>query len=127
MTTQDIMGRKDIELLVITFYDKVKKDETISNSFADVNWDTHLPVMYDFWENVLFHTGSYSGNPMERHLKVHYKTPLTSKHFEKWLYLFKKTVDELYSGTNATAIKDRAKSIATIMEMKIILPERNIL
>ena len=47
----DIRNRKDIELLVDTFYDKIKTDAVIGFLFteiAQVNWETHLPRMYDF-------------------------------------------------------------------------------
>jgi len=127
MEAQDITGRNEIAVLVNTFYEKVKKDKILSVMFADVHWDAHLPVMYAFWENVIFHTGNYSGNPMVKHHMVHQKNPLSKEHFEKWLNLFIETVDELFSGPNAISIKERARSIATIMEMKIITPGRNVL
>jgi len=48
---KDIENRDDIIRLVNTFYDKVKPDETIGyffNRVVDVNWEKHLPVMYNF-------------------------------------------------------------------------------
>jgi len=120
MEKQDITNRKDIELLVKTFYEKVMADQVLSGMFTDVHWDAHLPVMYDFWENVIFHTGHYSGNPMVKHQLVHQKHPLTKEHFARWLTLFGETADELFSGLNTSTIKERAQSIATIMEMKIL-------
>jgi hemoglobin len=119
MKKKDLKNRKDIEVLVNMFYEKVKEDETIGFMFSHVNWDVHLPLMYDFWDNVLFHTGNYSGNPMAKHMMAHNRYPMNSTHFEKWLALFDVTVDELHSGKNAKAIKERAKSIATIMQIKI--------
>ena len=127
MEAKDITGRVEIELLVNTFYEKVNKDKGLSPMFAEVHWETHLPVMYDFWENVMFHTGNYSGNPMVKHHMVHQKHPLTKQHFEMWLFIFEETVDDFFSGPNAILIKERARSIAIIMEMKIIVPERNVL
>ncbi len=127
MEAQDITGRNEIAVLVNTFYEKVKKDKILSVMFADVHWDNHLPVMYDFWENVIFHTGNYSGNPMVKHHMVHQKNPLSKEHFEKWLLLFEETVDELFAGPNAKSIKERARSIASIMEMKIIAPQKSVL
>ena len=58
----DIRHRKDIEKLVNSFYDKVKTDEVIGYLFTDVakvNWELHLPKMYDFWENILFFSANY--------------------------------------------------------------------
>ena len=101
---KDIENRKDIELLITAFYKKVKADDTIGyifNDIAKVNWEKHLPVMFDFWENVLFYTGKYEGNPMNIHQHINRVVPLTKRHFKKWEELFTKTVDELFEGTNA--------------------------
>lgn len=119
---KEITGRKDIELLVDEFYDKVRKDDLISFIFSDiakVNWEKHLPIMYDFFENMLFYTGTYTGNPMELHKHVNRLFPLTDQHFARWLLLFNTTVDELFAGQMAELVKQRAKSIATIMQIKI--------
>ncbi|MDZ4680814.1 MAG: group III truncated hemoglobin [Saprospiraceae bacterium] len=118
----DIQNRADIETLVNTFYEKVKKDEAISYFFTEVipvNWEHHLPIMYDFWENLLFATGNYEGNPMAKHKGIHRKSPLSMSHFQQWIRLFNETVNELFEGENAELIKQRAQSIATVMQVKI--------
>ncbi len=117
-----IENRDDIILLINSFYNKVKTDNTIGylfNDIAKVNWEKHLPVMYDFWENVIFFTGTYTGNPMVAHSKLHAREPLTKEHFQKWLHLFTETVDELFDGDKAEFTKQRALSIATVMQIKI--------
>ncbi len=119
----DINNRNDIELLVTQFYEKVKADVTIGFIFNDVaktNWEKHLPVMFNFWENVLFYTGGYNGNPMEIHQHLHKKIPLTQSHFTQWKNLFIETVDELFDGNNAALAKQRAISIATVMQVKLM-------
>jgi hemoglobin len=119
---RDIMGKEDIKRLVNAFYDRVRNDELIAHFFIEViqvHWDTHLPVMYAFWENVLFHRGTYTGNPMEKHLRIHALSTMEPKHFERWLKLFFATVDELYEGERASLIKVRAKSIADVMNAKM--------
>jgi len=120
---KDIEDRKDIELLVNTFYDKVKTDSSIGfifNDIAKVNWDKHLPVMYDFWENTLLFTGNYTGNPMEIHRRLNQVIPLTAAHFQQWLLLFTNTVDELFAGQKAELAKQRGISIAMLMQLKIL-------
>ncbi len=120
---KDIENREDIVVLINTFYEKVKKDEVIGyifNDVAKVNWEKHLPVMYDFWENVIFFTGSYMGNPMTVHKLLNKKTPLNTDHFQEWIKLFSKTVDELFEGDKAELTKQRAVSIATVMQIKIL-------
>lgn len=119
----DITSRQDIERLVNQFYNAVKADATIGYFFTEavaVNWEKHLPVMYAFWENVLFHTGGYSGNPMERHKQLNQQSAIEPAHFQQWLNLFASTVDRLFAGENAETIKQRATSIATVMQLKIL-------
>ncbi|MFZ1454947.1 MAG: group III truncated hemoglobin [Saprospiraceae bacterium] len=119
MKNKDILNRQDIESVVNHFYDKVRKDDILSRMFDHVDWEKHLPVMYDFWDNVLFYTGKYTGNPMAKHLMAHGRNPMTSTHFERWLKLFYEVLDESYVGKNTTLLKERANSIAKIMQIKL--------
>lgn len=117
----DIRNRDDISILINAFYDKVKIDPVIGHFFtqvAQVNWEKHLPVMYDFWENIVFYAGGYSGNPMMVHRALHRRSPLESAHFERWLTLFRETADELFEGEKTNLIKERALSIATVLQIK---------
>lgn len=119
---RDIESRQDIEQLVNSFYDKVKKDDIIGfifNDVARVNWENHLPIMYSFWENIIFYTGGYNGNPITVHQHLNKLMPLTGEHFKRWLKLFTGAVDELFEGEKAFIAKQRATSIATMMEIKI--------
>lgn len=120
---KDIENRGDITMLVNAFYDKVRADDVIGFIFNDIvkiNWETHLPLMYDFWDNALFFTGTYTGNPMNLHQHLHHIRPLDSRHFSQWVQLFIITVDELFEGEKATLAKQRASSIASIMKAKIL-------
>ena len=115
----DITERRDIEKLIRNFYDKVNKDELISMFFSHVDWDKHLPIMYDFWESVLFYTGNYSGNPMQAHQKLHARLPMLPEHFNRWKELFIATVNENFKGEKAELAITRASAIAYLMEQKI--------
>ncbi len=126
---KDIENRKDIELLVNSFYDRIKTDEVIGfifNDVAKVNWEKHLAVMYDFWENILFYTGNYSGNPMNLHTHLHHIRPLNEKHFEHWNTLFTDNVDQYFKGNNAKLIKQKAISISTVMQEKLFQSQKEI-
>ena len=114
---RDITDRKDIELLVDRFYDRVRTDETISKFFGGVNWATHLPIMYSFWSSAILGEQSYRGNPFQKHLHLE----IGKEHFDVWLVLFKKTVDDNFAGENADQIKARAESIATVFQHKMNL------
>lgn len=122
----DIKTRADIILLVDTFYNSVEQNSllgTIFNEVAHINWEKHLPKMYDFWESILFGSAIYKGNPMLTHFDLQKKTPLESKEFETWKNLFYQTVDELFEGENANTIKQKAQSIADLMHFKLNAPK----
>lgn len=120
---KDIQTKEDIKMVIDYFYEMAKNDDLIGSYFIEkftVVWEHHLPIMYDFWENVLFFTGKYSGNPMEIHQHIHQKFPLTESDFDRWLALFKKAVDTFFAGPQAETIKQKALNIATVMKIKIL-------
>ena len=120
---KEIENLSDIKWLIDHFYEKVKTDPIIGYIFTkeiNINWEKHLPVMYNFWENTLFYTGSYTGNPMEKHQQIHQRIPLNSGQFDQWTKLFLATVDEYFLGEKAELAKQRALSIAAIMKIKIL-------
>lgn len=119
----DIRNKDDLKILVDAFYEKVKTDAVIGYLFTEVavvNWQKHLPRMYDFWDNILFHTGNFNGNPMLKHRMLDQKSTLTEAHFRHWTKLWKKTVDDLFEGEKANEIKIRANNIAKAMMNKVI-------
>ena len=120
---KDIENREDIELLINRFYDKVKPDPVIGFIFTDImkiNWQEHLPAIYNFWENTVLYTGNYSGNLMQVHRHINEIIPLSTPQFQRWTDLFCSTVDELFEGEKAIIAKQRAISISTIMQIKIL-------
>lgn len=122
MTKQPLDNREAIELLVNSFYEKVKKDELLGEIFNDAenfNWDTHIPIMYDFWETVLLDATKYKGNTMRKHLELHQRTPLTPEHFDRWKELFYSTLDDLFEGPNVTEAHKRVEAIGGLMQYRI--------
>jgi hemoglobin len=120
---KDIKNREDIMIIVDAFYDKVKTDNKIGYLFTDVaqvNWELHLPIMYDFWENILFCTGNFNGNPMLKHKELNQKSKMSQGHFKHWNLLFNQTVDDLYEGEKANEIKHRAVNISETLMHKVI-------
>ena len=121
----DICNREDIVLLIDRFYEEVRKDDLIGRYFAHINWEKHLPTMYSFWENTLFFTGGYTGNPLKIHMDFHLKHPFSIGHFQRWEYLFLTTLDSLYCGEKTELARQRAISISTVMQVKMLLGEKN--
>lgn len=118
----DIQNRSDIELLVNTFYQKVRANKVLGYIFDDIaqiDWDNHLPQMYSFWASLLLGEHSFRGNPMVKHIKLSKMTPMTNVEFSEWLLLFNQTVDELFIGEKAEEAKIRAANIARLMLHKI--------
>lgn len=118
----DIATRNDIELLVNTFYDKVKTNKIIGHIFNDVakvDWGHHLPKMYSFWASLLLGEHSFSGNPMQKHIALSKLTTMSEVEFSEWLSLFIQTTDELFEGEKAEEAKTRAANIARLMLHKI--------
>ena len=119
----DIQTRQDICLLLEAFYEKALNDELIGYFFTRVkkiNMTEHLPVITDFWEMVLLGGTNYKKDPIAPHMHLHQLSPLEEKHFNRWVELFCTTVDELYAGTVATLANQRARSVATVMKIKIL-------
>jgi hemoglobin len=117
-TKIEIKGEAEIRLMVNFFYEKVNGDELLSpvfNDFAGVNWEKHLPIMYNFWSTVLLGDASYKGNPFLKHIPL----PVGEDHFVRWVELFRQTVDENFTGTLAEEAKLRATSIAAIFNHKL--------
>lgn len=115
---RDIQNIEDIKKMVDSFYDKVNQDKELSyifNDFAKVDWPKHLPIMYNFWNKILFSQGNYKGNPFEKHIPL----PIESKHFERWVEIFCQNIDSLFQGEKAEETKLRAQSIAYIFDNKL--------
>ena len=118
----DIRSRDDLFVLLQRFYEVLLQDKTISYIFTDVaniDMEHHLPIIVDFWEMVLFDAPAYKKNAIQPHLILNEKSRFEKHHFETWLNTFNKTIDELFEGKNAFAAKQKAKSIATILQIKI--------
>ncbi|MEM7105811.1 MAG: group III truncated hemoglobin [Bacteroidota bacterium] len=119
---KNIDSRSDIEMLVDKFYEKVIKDDLLSPIFlsiAQFDWNTHIPVMYDFWETVLFRKGNYKGNPVSKHIALDSKSKLKPKHFERWKFLFFETIDAFFEGSVAQEAKKKVEMMEKLMLFKI--------
>ncbi len=123
----DIKSREDIITVVNAFYDKVNENEELSYFFNDIfklDWDLHLPKMYDFWETILFHKPVFKGNPMKKHIMLHQIAELKKENFDTWLRLFEATVDGLFKGNLANQMKIRANSIATAIQLNTVYQKK---
>ena len=125
MTTgelRDIESRADCERLVRAFYGKAMEDELIGWLFTDVahlDLEEHVPVITSFWETVLLGDRSYYGGAFGVHAKLHEKAELKQAHFERWLILWCRTVDELFDGERAAAAKVHGLRVANAFHSRL--------
>ncbi|MBS1532351.1 MAG: group III truncated hemoglobin [Bacteroidetes bacterium] len=119
---KEIEKRDDIRLLVENFYSKVKNDDIIGEIFNDVlvfRWDTHIPIMVDFWETVLLGAATYKGNTMRVHIELNKVHPLKAEHFARWKKLFFETLDEHFTGRKVDEAKSKVELMEALMQSKI--------
>lgn len=121
----DIETREDLSRMLTAFYKKVFRDELIGRFFTEVvplDLETHLPVITDFWEAIVFGHHTYRKNVMAVHKHIHHLSPIQKEHLDRWVQVFLQTVDEFFVGEKAELVKHRAASIATLMNMKLNHP-----
>jgi hemoglobin len=119
---REIETEEDIQLLVDSFYDKVKEDAVLGpvfNTIIGADWSHHLPVIYRFWSTVLLGGPGYSGNVVGRHIEIDRKMPLSEIHYQQWLQLWSETLDRLFTGEKAAEAKKRAGLMMQLISFKI--------
>ena len=126
MTTakKPIESREDIQILVDHFYAQVRRDPLIGPIFTDVakvNWEEHLPKLYNFWSDLLLGEDTYRGRPFPPHMRLN----LEQRHFERWLQLFFESVDTYFVGMKAEEAKARGLRIARnfMINLQILTPQ----
>jgi hemoglobin len=118
----DLATRDDVEFLLRRFYGRVFADDVLAEPFSELRakgLESHLPVMCDFWESVLFRAGLYRGNALVVHRQLNDRHPFGANHFARWLTLWEGTVDEMYDGPAAERAKVQAARIATSMHRRL--------
>lgn len=118
----DLTNRDDVEVLLRRFYGQVFADDVLAEPFSELRaqgLESHLPVMCDFWETVLFRAGLYRGSALVVHRQLDVRHPLHAKHFARWLRLWETTVDEMYDGAAADRAKIQAARIARAMHRRL--------
>lgn len=124
----DIEHNEDIVSLVDNFYKKVISDSSIGHIFRDhlsMDLTEHLPIMYSFWQSVLLETMTYRGNVMIKHIQLNRLTSLKKIHFDNWIKLWTETVDDMFIGDTADKAKQKAITMAELMQYKIRKSEDN--
>ncbi|MCF6296949.1 MAG: group III truncated hemoglobin [Flavobacteriaceae bacterium] len=124
MMKSDIQNREDLYLIVSDFYKKLLIDKDMKHFFEKFNDESHLEehlqVLVDFWDNILFYSGTYQKNAMLPHIELNKTKPFKKLHFDIWINHFSQSIDDNFTGENAEITKNRARSIATVMQLKTL-------
>lgn len=101
-----------IARLVDSFYARIREDAVLGPIFnARISdWPAHLKRMKHFWASVLHASGSFSGNPMQKHIAI---ADIEEAEFRRWLALFDETLKAIEPSPAASAmVATRARQIA---------------
>lgn len=113
--TADIETRADCEALVRAFYGRALTDPVIGFLFTDIaklDLEEHVPRITNFWATILLGARTYGGGAFRPHLELNLQVPLKRGHFERWLYLWRATVNERFSGEHAELAISHAERVA---------------
>ncbi|NEX91667.1 group III truncated hemoglobin [Caulobacter sp. 17J65-9] len=115
MTPATEITDEALALQVERFYDKVRRDPLIGPVFeaAIDDWPEHLAKLTDFWSSVTLATGRYRGRPMPAHMKL----PLEPRMFDRWLFLWGETADELFAPAQAQVLREKAARIGQSLSL----------
>lgn len=115
---KDIENLEDIKKMVDTFYNRIREDDLLSSIFDERiqdRWSIHLEKMYRFWQTVLFEEHTYFGSPFPPHANM----PIQKVHFDKWVEIFIKNIEENFSGEKTSEAIWRARKMAELFQAKI--------
>jgi len=109
--------KENIKTLMDRFYSAVLKDELLADFFIEKlgdemisdEWQHHLKLLTNFWASITLGDTAYKGQPVKPHMHME---GLKRETFERWLELFFKTADRLYTKESADIFKSRSKTIA---------------
>ncbi|MFZ1996839.1 MAG: group III truncated hemoglobin [Solirubrobacteraceae bacterium] len=104
------------------FYGRALTDPVIGFIFVDVaklDLEAHVPRIASFWETILLGAQSYGGGAFRPHAAINAQVRLRAGHFERWLWLWRTTVDELFEGERAELAKTHADRVARAFHARL--------
>ena len=111
-----------IRRVVDRFYFEARRDPVIGPVFNSVipeeRWPQHLALIADFWRSMLLGTGRYNGRPLPKHMAM---PELSDRHFQRWLALFRMTVEELCPPDVAAVFIERSERVGNSFRMNIAM------
>jgi hemoglobin len=121
-TRTDIQDRADCERLVRAFSGRAMTDPVIGFIFSDVarlDLEAHVPRITGFWETILLGAPSYRGGAFRPHAELNTRVRLRAGHFDRWLWLWRMSVDEQFAGERAELAKAHAARVAAAFHARL--------
>jgi len=117
-TSEELLGEKGKDFRVALYYAAARVNtEGVAGLLA--GFVVLSELITNFWETILLDAHSYGGGAFRPHLELNSKTPLKRGHFDRWLYLWAQTVDELFAGERAELAKAHATRVAAAFEARL--------
>lgn len=126
--SRDLDSPEEIAEMVRRFYADVTMDDLLGpmfNDVAKVDWSEHLPKLTAFWCRALLSKPGYEGNPLRAHTEVHRKQAFRPEHFERWLSLFRDTLELGWTGPNTARAWELATTVARAHRRQLLGPGRD--
>ncbi|MEM1404086.1 MAG: group III truncated hemoglobin [Pseudomonadota bacterium] len=92
------------------FYARVFKDPLLAPVFlaqAGIDPAVHIPHIKAYWRKMLLGDPAYRRHMMQKHRDLHQAGPLTQQHYDRWLSLFERSLDE----SAPSELIDRARTL----------------
>ena len=113
----DTVDRGHVEKLVRHFYAAILEDDILRPFFVgklgeDFNgsrWYEHLRLLDNFWMMMMTGERGYMGDPFPAHAFIGNLTP---ESFERWLQLFRKSLDHFFTPELADKFYRKAEILA---------------
>lgn len=114
----EVVDRESVGRLVRAFYAKILQDDVVGPYFLQAlgpdmksfKWLEHLHTLDKFWMQMMGEENNYRGSPFVPHA---FLPNLTKEKFERWLAIFKQTLDEHYVNELSEKFYAKADNLAT--------------
>jgi hemoglobin len=121
---RDLDTADEIFEMVTRQYADVVQDDILQPYFTFgpgfIDWQAHIGAVADYWCHVLLYAPSYAIDAIEIHRPLHDRDPFTPELFDRWLEIFRDTVDSGWTGPSATSAKKRATGMAWVMAHRFL-------
>ena len=112
---RDVETAADVGTVVAAFYGTIAADPVLGPFFAHLDMNEHVERLTRFWSSVVFSTATYKGQPLAKHFGL----GLAPGHFVAWLLRFERVVGERFAGENADRMRQRARQIAAVFQVRL--------